>query len=203
MSKGRSRPRRRPRRASTPGADRVDHAGTVRSADVRERRRSRHPARDPEVEMVERGCAQRDPHLTVPGLGRGHLTQLVGAGSRRVAQQPGSHQGHGRWYVRWRRGACCRPERPRHPGKERLDERTRNRRPANEGWDTSRSRRVITARSRWSCGARRGCSARWSRTRRSNPAPVSIGDSWAGRPHPSSEAETHVDERPMRRAARR
>ena len=74
-------------------ADRVDHPGTVGATDVGERRRSRHAARDPQVEMVERGCAQRDAHLTVPGLRRGHLAQLVGAGSRRVAQQPGSHRG--------------------------------------------------------------------------------------------------------------
>ena len=73
-------------------ADRVDHPGAVGATDVRERRRSRHAARDPQVEMVERGCAQRDAHLTVPGLRRGHLAQLVGAGSRRVAQQPGSHR---------------------------------------------------------------------------------------------------------------
>ncbi len=79
-------------------ADRIDDAGPVGAAHVGERRRRRHAARDPQVQMVQRRCAQDDAHLVGAGVGRGRSPPASRRSARRC--RAGTRRACPRWYVR-------------------------------------------------------------------------------------------------------
>ena len=166
-------------------ADRVDDAGAVGSADVRERRRGGHAASHPEVEVVEGRGAHGHPHLAGPGLRIGDLAEHVRAGPRRVVQHPSPHPAMVRSVAAGAQGRCG-PRRGRSRAMmpaldiDELQRRSRAR---------SRGRRVMRARLEMVVRRPAEDEREVVTEARIEPGRGLVGDSWSSRAKVSPEAE--------------